>query len=296
VGSRAVVRLRGHHDVHGAFNRHRPTFLGHPDDRLIQVDVRDLVAVRESLDRVAPEVVIHAAARTDVDGCEADPEGAHAANVAPVRELAAWGRRTGGRVVLLSTDYVFDGTSPPYEVDAPRRPLCVYSRTKAQAEEAVHGVEGCLVARSTVIYGKDFGHQKRNFATWLVGELQAGRPVRVVDDQWNTPTIAENLADMLDRAVERGLEGVVHMAPEECLPRDEFARRIARRFGLREDLITPVPTAALDQPARRPLRPCMSMVRSSKLLGMQPWTIARSLDLLHLQAQDAGRSSLKPWW
>lgn len=296
VGSRAVVRLRDRHEVHGSFHKNAPAFLGHPADRLHALDVSDLVELREVLDRVAPEAVVHCAAETNVDGCESAPEHAKAVNVAPVRELAAWAGRVGGRVVLLSSDYVFDGTDPPYEVDAPRKPLCVYSRTKAQAEEAVDGVPGCLIARSTVIYGKDFGHQKKNFATWLVGELSAGRPVRIVNDQWNTPTISENIAMMVDRALGKGLEGAVHMVPGECLPRDEFARRIARRFALPEALITPTTTSELRQPARRPARPCMSMERSRQLLEMEPWTIAESLDLFHRQFSELGRSQLKAWW
>lgn len=296
VGSRAVVRLRERHEVHGTYLRHAPDFLGHAPGHLHRLDVSDLVALRETLDRLDPEVVVHCAAETNVDGCESQPGRARAVNVAPARELAAWARRVGGRVVLLSSDYVFDGTNPPYEVDAARNPLCVYSATKAQAEEAVDGVPGCLIARSTVIYGKDYGHQKKNFATWLVGELTAGRPVRVVSDQWNTPTISEDIADMLDRAVERKLEGKVHMVPGECLPRDGFARRIARRFGLEEDLITSISTADLNQPARRPPRPCMSMERSRGMLGMEPRTIDQSLDLFHRQVLDPDRAKLRAWW
>ncbi len=296
VGSRAAVRLRARHDVHGTFHQHAPSFLGHPQDRLHRLDVSELPALRSLLDEVAPEVVVHCAAETNVDRCESEPERSASINVAPVQELAAWARRQGTRLVLMSSDYVFDGASPPYEVDAPRGPLCVYSRTKAQAEEAVEGVPGCLIARSTVIYGKDFGHQKRNFATWLVGELSDGKPVRIVSDQWNTPTLSENIAEMLDRAIDRELAGVVHMAPDECIARDEFARRIARRFGLQEALISPIPTAQLKQPARRPMRPCLSMERSRKMLEMAPWTIAQSLDLLRAQMADPDRTALKPWW
>ncbi len=296
VGSRVALRLAGSHEVHGTYHRHRPDFLGLPDDRVHPLDIADLVAVREALDRLAPDTVVHCAAETNVDGCEGNPERTASLNVAPVREIAAWARRTGGRVTVMSTDYVFDGTAPPYEVDARRNPLCVYSMSKAQAEEAVEGVPGCLVARSTVIYGKDFGHQKRNFATWLLGELGAGRRVRIVSDQWNTPTISENIADMVERAVERGLEGVVHMASAECIARDEFARRIARRFGLDEGLIEPVATAVLRQPARRPQRPCLSMRRSAEALGMEPWTIAGSLDLLRRQLDDPGRRAITAWW
>lgn len=296
VGSRLVVRLREKHEVHGTFHRRRPDFLEHPPERMHGVDVRDLRSLVAVLDRVSPEAVIHCAAMTNVDACESVPKEARAANVAPVEELARFARGQGARVLQMSTDYVFDGEHPPYEVDAAPNPLCVYSRTKAEAEAVARSIPGSLIVRSTVIYGADFGHLKQNFATWLIGELRAGRPVRVVDDQWGTPTISENIAHFVEAALARRLEGVVHAAVSECVPRDEFARRIAARFGLDASLIRPVKTAELKQPARRPARPCLSMARSEGALGLKAWTIAQSLDLLHRQLALADRSTLRPWW
>jgi dTDP-4-dehydrorhamnose reductase len=296
VGSRLVVRLRGRHEVHGTFHSHPPDFLQHRRERLHAVDVRDLPAFRGLLERVQPELVLHCAAMTNVDGCEGAPEQAYAANVAPVEALATWQRGSGARVVLMSTDYVFDGKSPPYEIDARPNPLCVYSRTKAQAEEVTRTIPRSLIARSTVIYGADFGHLKRNFATWLIDELKAGRRVRVVDDQWSTPTLSENIAEFLDLAVERGTEGVIHTAAAECISRYEFARRIARRFSLDETLVTPVKTRELNQPAKRPERPCLSVEKTEHLLGVKSWTIAKSLNLFGRQLALPDRSVLGPWW
>jgi len=296
VGSRLVVRLRDRHEVHGTFHNHAPDFLEHPAERLHAVDIRDLAAFRRLLGKLQPEVVIHCAAMTNVDGCESAPEEARAANVAPVETLASWQKGTDARVVLMSTDYVFDGKSPPYEIDAKPNPLCVYSRTKAQAEEVVRRVPRSLIARSTVIYGADFGHLKRNFAVWLIGELQAGRRVRVVDDQWGTPTISENIAEFLDLAVERGTQGAIHTAVGECVSRFDFARRIARRFSLDVSLITPIKTGELHQPAKRPERPCLSVRKTEQILAVKSWTIDRSLDLLASQLAIPERAVLRPWW
>jgi dTDP-4-dehydrorhamnose reductase len=296
VGSRLVVRLRGAHEVHGTFHEHPPDFLQHPREHLHALDVRDLPSFRKLLEKVHPEIVFHCAAMTDVDGCESAPEEAIASNVAPVEALGAWQRGWGARLVLMSTDYVFDGKNPPYEVDAEPNPLCVYSRTKAQAEAIVRAVPDSLVARSTVIYGADFGHLKRNFATWLLGELKAGRPVRVVDDQWNTPTLSENIAEFLEVAVQRGTTGVIHTASSECVSRFEFARRVARRFELEESLIAPVKTSELKQPAKRPERACLSVERTERALGVKAWSIAKSLDVLHKQMLIENRPVLRPWW
>lgn len=296
VGSRLAVFLREAHEVHGTYHAHRPDFLHHDPERLYRVDVRDLDAFAALLAAVAPEVVVHCAAWTNVDACEGDPAQAFAANVRPVELLASWSRARGARAVQLSTDYVFDGTRPPYEIDAPANPLCVYSKSKADAEAAIRQAPGSLIVRSTVIFGADYGHLKRNFATWLIGELRAGRRVRVVNDQWSTPTIAENIAQFVGRALDRAVTGVVHAAVGECMPRDEFARRIAARFELDASLIEPVATEAIGQAARRPKRPCLSMRRSEELLGAKAWTFASSLDLLHRQLEAYDPSVLKSWW
>lgn len=296
VGSRLVVRLRGRNDVHGTFHTHRPEFLGHRADRLHRMDVRDTAALRALAERIDPEVVVHCAANTNVDACESIPDEARRANVAPVAALARWAKGRGARLVLMSTDYVFDGTNPPYEVDAKPNPLCVYSATKAQAEACLKGLPGALIARSTVIYGADFGHMKRNFATWLIGELEQHKPVRVVDDQWNTPTMSQMIAEFVDLAIERGLEGVVHAAAADCLSRFEFARRIAARFKLDASLISPIKTDDLHQPARRPARPCLSMERSEAALGVRAWTVAESLDRFERELAAARTGSLVPWW
>jgi len=296
VGSRLVVRMRERHSVHGTYHAHRPDFLGHPDGRMHRVDVRETAALVALADRLRPEVVIHCAANTNVDACESIPEEARRANVAPVAALAAWVARRGARLVLMSTDYVFDGTDPPYEVDRKPNPLCVYSQTKAEAEACLKGVPGALVARSTVIYGADFGHMKRNFATWLIEELENARRVRVVEDQWSTPTMSQMIAEFVDRAVERRLEGVVHAVASECLSRFAFAHRIAARFKLDPSLISPIRTAELRQPARRPTRPCLSMERSEAALGLKAWTISESLDRLDRERASARAGALSPWW
>ena len=295
VGSRVAVRLRSAHEVHAAFHLKPPPQLGLSVDRLHTADVADPAKFTAMLDRVQPEVVVHCAALTDVDGCEGRADEARRVNVAPVALLAARARKAGMRVVLMSTDFVFDGTKPPYEVDATPNPLCVYSASKAEAEAALKGVPGALVLRSAVIYGADYGHGKTNFATWLFHELKAGRPVRIVRDQFNNPTIAEMIADFVAKAVERKAEGVLHAAGSECVARDDFARKLAARFDLDGSLITPVPTASLNQRAKRPARACLSMARSEAALGVKAWPIAKSLDLLHRQ-MGALAQGPQAWW
>ncbi|HEY3765234.1 MAG TPA: dTDP-4-dehydrorhamnose reductase [Gaiellales bacterium] len=179
------------------------TFLGHAD-----LDVCDAAAVRAAF---APgDVVVHAAAMTDVDGCERDPERAHAVNAIGSEHVAA----TGARVILLSSDYVFDGRATrAYTEDDPTGPLSAYGRSKLAAERAVLAHPGNLVVRTAWVYGEG-----RNFIRSIAAAERAGRPLRVVDDQRGRPTWADDLAAALVHLLRAGTTGIVHVtgAGEPC--------------------------------------------------------------------------------
>jgi dTDP-4-dehydrorhamnose reductase len=149
------------------------------------------------------DVVVHTAAMTDVDGCERDPEAALAVNAAGAANVAA----TGARVILLSTDYVFDGEGAgAYAEDDPTRPLSAYGRSKLEAERAVLGRPGNLVVRTAWVYGNG-----RNFIRSILAAERAGKPLRVVDDQRGRPTSADDLARALAYLVAAGTTGIVHV-------------------------------------------------------------------------------------
>jgi dTDP-4-dehydrorhamnose reductase len=165
------------------------------------LDVRDADAVRAA---VRPDdVVVHAAAMTDVDGCERDPAAAEAANARGSANVAG----TGARVILLSTDYVFDGRADrPYREDDPTGPISAYGRSKLAAERAVLAHPANLVVRTAWVYGEG-----RNFIRSILAAERAGRPLRVVDDQTGRPTWAGDLAAALAHLVRIGTSGVVHV-------------------------------------------------------------------------------------
>jgi dTDP-4-dehydrorhamnose reductase len=165
------------------------------------LDVCDAGAVRAA---VRPnDVVVHAAAMTDVDGCERDPAAAHAANAGGSANVAA----TGARVILLSTDYVFDGRGErPYREDDPTGPISAYGRSKLAAERAVLAQPGNLVVRTAWVYGEG-----KNFIRSILAAERAGRPLRVVADQRGRPTWAGDLAAALAHLVRAGTAGVVHV-------------------------------------------------------------------------------------
>jgi dTDP-4-dehydrorhamnose reductase len=165
------------------------------------LDVCDAAAVRAAFR--PGDVVIHAAAMTDVDGCERDPDAAFAVNATATANVVA----TGARVVLLSTDYVFDGRATrAYREDDPTGPLSAYGRSKLAGEQAALGRPGNLVVRTAWVYGSG-----RNFIRSILAAERAGRPLRVVADQRGRPTWADDLAAALAHLVAAGTTGIVHV-------------------------------------------------------------------------------------
>jgi dTDP-4-dehydrorhamnose reductase len=195
------------------------------------------------------DLVLHAAAWTDVDGAEDDPQGAAAVNVGGTQHAASL-----GPLVYYSTDYVFDGrkTSPYVESDAPN-PLSVYGRTKLHGEAAAG--EQAWVVRSSWLFGPT-GH---NFVRTML-RLGAERDeVSVVDDQRGSPTYVGHLAEATRRIVELPF-GVYHVAAEDECTWAEFAEAIFEEAGL-ECQVRRITTEELGRPAPRPAH---SVLRSEK--------------------------------
>jgi dTDP-4-dehydrorhamnose reductase len=217
----------------------------------------DLTARKPTLELIKkfePQVIIHCAAMTNVDLCETEREKCWSSNVFATEHVAAGARKTGARIIYISTDYVFDGDRGPYREDDTPNPLGYYAKSKLAGENAVisSGAEWSVI-RTIVLYGCGLGI-KSSFTSWLLKELRSGKPVRIVNDQWGNSTLADDLAQAIDRLIFLEKQGLYHMGGRGFMTRFEMAQRTARFFGLDENLISPITTAELKQPARRPLR------------------------------------------
>ena len=238
----------------------------------------------------APDVVIHTAALTDVDGCERAPADAHAINVVGAANVADACARVGARLVHLSTEYVFDGRAGPYHEEDPPNPIGVYARTKLKSEREVAArCPTWAVARTTVLSGYA-PNVRPNFVLWLIDQLAAGQRVRVVADQIGSPTLADNLAEMVLALAAGGARGVYHTVGASRMDRYSFACLAAQVFGLDGDLITPVTTAELQQPAPRPLAAGLAVDRIRREFPTVPVLGAREgLMVVRTQLAAAGR-------
>lgn len=214
-----------------------------------ELPVEDAAACERMVAKVRPEWIIHPAAMTDVDGCERDALRAHAINAVGAENLALAAKRHGARMLLVSTDYVFDGTKGNYREDDAPSPINEYGRSKLQGERLVlAALPEAIIARTAVV----FSPSKNNFVLWVRRTLQAGTPVKVARDQWVTPTAAVDAAAQMLALVEADESGTWHTAGAQRLSRAEMAQRIAKRYGLDSSLIEPVSMADLAWVARRP--------------------------------------------
>jgi len=281
LGGDAVARLAGRHEVLAVGRG--PCRLPPGPYAWADADLGDGGSVEAALRAFRAEAVLHAGALTDVDACERDPALAWRVNVGGTEQVARGCAALGARLVAVSTDYVFDGEAGPYrETDLPN-PRGAYARTKRCGEEAALLLApDAAVARVAVVYSGRPG-AKPTFATQIVEKLSRGEPVRAFSDQLVSPTLAANAAAMcLELLLETRYRGVLHASGATVLDRVDFARRLARRFGL-EGEIVPVRTADAKLAAPRPLRGGLVVERAAALLREQPLPIDAALDRFHAE-------------
>jgi dTDP-4-dehydrorhamnose reductase len=253
------------------------------------LDVASANDVERVLDEARPDAVIHAGAFTNVDAAERDRDLAQAINADGTGNLARACAERGVRLVYLSTEYVFDGTAGPYHETDPVCPQGWYAQTKLTGEQAVMAAGGSwAIGRTTVVYGYA-PHVRANFVLWLVGQLKAGQRVRIVEDQIGSPTLAENLAEMVIALAQSDVTGIFNTAGADVVSRRDFSRQIAATFGLDASLIDPVTTAELGQAAPRPLRAGLVMEKLRATFPEVPVLgIADGLAIVKRQFEQAG--------
>lgn len=210
-------------------------------------------------ERLKPVAVLHCAGFTQVDRAEVAEEAAFSDNVEATKSVAAAARRRGIPMLLVSTDYVFDGTSKrPYREEDPPHPLNVYGRTKLEAEMAA---KDAIIVRSSWLYGP----RGRHFVRAILE--QAGRPeINVVNDQRGCPTSTLELAPVLWELLLRGVPGVYHAASEGSCTWYELAVAVFETRGAGGPKVLPCTTAEFPRPARRP---AMSALDCGKLAAIR---------------------------
>ena len=236
----------------------------------LRVDLADAASVDRAFLDARPDVVLLAGGMCNVDRCELEPEACTRVNVNGTREVARHARDSGAKVLFFSTDHVFDGSLGARHEADPVAPLNVYAESKVQAEAILRESlpDRHVILRTSQVYGVDV--HRRNFVIRLVDRLREGRSLTVPDDQWGSPTHADDLARAALALLTRGAGGTFHATGPEFVSRLALATRVCERFGLDPALVVARPTHALGQAAKRPLRVRLDC-RKLADAGVQPF-------------------------
>lgn len=247
-----------------------------PNNEVIGWDIEEIDIQKEEdtvtkIEKLQPDIVIHIAAYTDVDGCESNEEKASAVNAEGTKHVALAALRCQAKMVYLSTDYVFDGNKrePYLESDSPH-PLNVYGRSKLKGEQYVQElVKGPLIIRTQWLYGK-FG---KNFVASILQQGREKRVLSIVNDQIGSPTYTVDLAKAISVLIQFEAQGIFHVANSDLCTWYTFGQAILKLSGMDKVRIIPISSKELGRPAARPSYSVFNCQKLKKETGLalRPW-------------------------
>ncbi|MBI2758567.1 MAG: SDR family oxidoreductase [Chloroflexi bacterium] len=253
---------------------------------VIKADLLDPQAVGRVLNESKPEAVIHCAALANVDVCESNPDLARRMNAELPYELADACLRRKIRLVHISTDAVFDGqleNGSYTESDRPN-PLGVYAQTKYEGEQAVLQVNPLAIVARVNFYGWSLSG-RRSLAEFFVNNLSAGKTINGFTDVIFCPMLVNHLGGVLLEMIEKGLHGLYHVVGPEAMSKYQFGVEIARKFGLKENLISPQSVDKSSLTARRSHNLWLSIHKLSTDLGHPLPVFSTGLQKFYTQYQ-----------
>jgi len=261
-------------------------------DEIIGWDIEEIDIQKEDesitkIEKLRPEIVIHIAAYTDVDGCELDKEKAFAVNAEGTKHMALAASKCDAKMVYLSTDYVFDGEKrEPYSESDPPHPLNVYGHSKLKGEQYVQeGVKDSLIIRTQWLYGP-FG---RNFVDSILQQAKVKSALSIVKDQLGSPTYTLDLARAISELIRVEARGIFHVTNSNFCTWYAFAETILKLSGVNRVKVLPISSKELGRPATRPSYSVLSGQKLKKETGwtMRSWSEALK-DYLSTHRQPLG--------
>jgi dTDP-4-dehydrorhamnose reductase len=245
------------------------------------LDITDKQNVDEVFDTFKPDVVIHGAAMTNVDQCETEKEECWKLNVLATEYLLEAAQRHNSFFLHVSTDFIFDGAEGPYSEEGEANPVSFYGWSKYAAEKLViHSKVKWAIARTVLVYGIAHDMSRSNIILWVKNSLESGKSINVVNDQWRTPTLAEDLADGCILIAEQRAEGVFNISGKDLLNPYQMAVMTADYFGLDKSLIIEVDGTQFKQTAKRPAKTGFILDKAIDVLGYNPKNFTEGIAFL----------------
>jgi dTDP-4-dehydrorhamnose reductase len=284
LGQKLVELISSQHDCH---------LIATAKSKLVQqlrrgefhhLDITVKAEVNDVISKAKPDVVIHTAAMTQVDQCEMEKEKCWLSNVTAVEYVVRACEKNNVHLVHLSTDFIFDGTHGPLDENEKPNPLSYYGESKLAGELAVQQSKvSWSILRTVLVFGVTKDMSRSNIVLWVKKSLEEGKTINVVNDQWRTPTLAEDLAQGCFLAAKTKAKGVYNISGDEMMTPYDIAIATADFFKLNRTLIQQTDSTKFTQPAKRPPKTGFIIEKAKRVLGYQPHSFAEGLAILQRQ-------------
>jgi len=266
VGSTLLQYATPNYDIHFTYNTNKITFdnTNSTQINLLDNQKKNLELIKE----IRPDIVVNTAAQSSVDLCESDHENADKLHVKITQDITQVCKDIDSKLVYISTDAVFQGElNKRYtEIDS-TNPVNYYGLTKLRAEQIIlNSSKNNVVLRTAVVYGY---HKKSRFTNWIIDSLRQSKNMELFVDQYNTPTLVDDLAKSIILILQKNISGLFHASGSSCINRFEFAVKLAEKFNYDKSLISPVTSKEKKQDAPRPVSTCLNSQKLESLIDFQ---------------------------
>jgi dTDP-4-dehydrorhamnose reductase len=266
------------YDVYSTYYHAHPTKM----ENNYQLDITQKKNVERVINKITPDFIVHTAALSNVDDCEKNHELADKINIEGTRNIAEIAKKIVCKVLYVSTDYVFDGTKGLYTEEDLVHPINYYGLSKLKGEEVVKSIfDEYLIVRPSVIYGAS---NKKNFAMWIVENLQKKNRIRIVNDQYVSPTLTTDLSEQIVALLKHDAQGIFHTAGGERINRYAFSQLVADVFQLDKTLLEAISVKDMNWVAQRPNDSSFDVAKVTRL--KKPYKLRKAVSLLK---EESGR-------
>jgi dTDP-4-dehydrorhamnose reductase len=250
------------------------------------LDITDREDVKKVMKLFQPDFVINTAAMTNVDQCETQHDDCWQLNVRSVEYLVEACQKIDCFLLHLSTDFIFDGENGPYDEQAVAKPISYYGTSKLAAERTVMKAKiPWAIARTVLVYGIVEDMSRTNIVLWVKKSLEDKKTIQVVNDQWRTPTLAEDLAQGCFQIIKKEAQGIFNISGKDFMSPYQMAIRTADYFGLDKNYIVESDSTRFTQPAKRPPKTGFIIDKATNELGYTPHSFEEGIKILAEQVE-----------
>ena len=251
------------------------------------LDITKSVEVNYLIRHYSPDRIINTAAITQVDKCEEDKLLCWETNVEAVRNIVFAANKIKAHFTHLSSDFIFNGLNAPYNENDEANPLSYYGLSKLESERIVReNSNKWAIIRTILVYGFNNYMTRLNIVLWIYNNLKDNKNIKVVNDQFRTPTFINDLANGCKLIAELNKEGIFHISGNEMMAISDIAYKVADFFNLDKKLITPVSTIELNEKAKRPYKTGFNLSKSQLELGFFPISFKEGLKMIKNQMEN----------